>query len=247
MRETSFFSVFLGNTLMKPTLSTQTTRVQQMSNTKLSVKGIMFDLDGTILDTRPAYIEAARIACQATGQEPLADDLALEIPKRMEQRQALTGLVKADPKVFLEAYRQAFYGVSTAKTIPMPGAAETLKVLACKAKLAVITMRFMPAKAICLELKQFRLDGYFEHVVTALDTSEPKPSPEALIKAVVAMDLKMCDCIIVGDSTVDVKAGKAAGSKTVAVLSGLYSREELAAANPDFIIGNISELPAIIA
>jgi pyrophosphatase PpaX len=217
-----------------------------MSSAKFSVKGIMFDLDGTILDTRPAYIEAARIACQATGQQPLSDDLALEIPKRMEQRQALTGLIKTDPKLFLHAYRQAFYGVSTLKTISMPGVAETLEVLASKAKLAVITMRFMPARAICMELKQFRLDGYFEHVVTALDTSEPKPSPEALIKAVIAMDLQMCDCVIVGDSTVDVKAGKAAGSKTVAVLTGLYSRSELAAANPDFIISNLSELLAII-
>jgi HAD superfamily hydrolase (TIGR01509 family) len=217
-----------------------------MSSAKLSVNGIMFDLDGTILDTRPAYIEAARIACQATGQQLLSDDLALEIPKRMEQRQALTGLVKTDPKVFLQAYRDAFYGVSTTKTIPMPGAAETLQVLASKAKLAVITMRFMPAKAICMELKQFHLDGYFEHVITALDTSKPKPSPEALIKSVIAMDLQMCNCVIVGDSIVDVKAGKAAGSKTVAVLTGLYSRAELAAANPDFIIRNISELPAII-
>jgi phosphoglycolate phosphatase-like HAD superfamily hydrolase len=217
-----------------------------MSYAKLRVKGIMLDLDGTILDTRPAYIEAARIACQATGQEPLADDLALEIPKRMEQRQAFTGLFKSDPKVFLQAYRQAFYNVSTAKTIPMLGVAKTLEVLACKVKLAVITMRFMPAKAICLELKQFNLDGYFEHVVTALDTLEPKPSPEALIKAVAAMELQMCDCVIVGDSTVDVKAGKAAGAKTVAVLTGLYSRAELAAANPGFIISNISELPAII-
>jgi phosphoglycolate phosphatase len=61
------------------------------------------------------------------------------------------------------------------------------------------------------------------------------------------MDVQMCDCVIVGDSTVDVKAGKAAGSKTVAVLSGLYSREELAQANPDFIIEKITELPRIIA
>ena len=231
---------------MKPTLSTQTTQGNRMSSAKLSAKGIMFDLDGTILDTRPAYIEAARIACQTTGQQPLADYLALEIPKRMEQRQTLTGLIKTDQEVFLQAYRQAFYGVSTAKTIPMPGAAETLELLASKAKLAVITMRFMPAKDICMELKQFRLDGYFEHVVTALDTSEPKPNPEALIKAVIAMDLQMCDCVIVGDSTVDVKAGKAAGSRTVAVLTGLYSRAELVAANPDFIIRNISKLPAII-
>ena len=218
-----------------------------MSSTKLSVSGILFDLDGTILDTRPAYIEAARIACRDVGLEPLTDNLALEIPKRMEQRQSLRDVVGVDVDTFLQAYRRAFHEVSASKTKPMAGAAETLAVLAGKAKLAVITMRFMPAQAVCSELRQFHLDGFFAHVVTALDTSKPKPSPEALIKAVAALDVRMCDCIIVGDSTVDVKAGKAAGSKTVALLSGLYSREELALAGPDFILQSISELPDIIA
>lgn len=218
-----------------------------MIHSKLKVKGIMFDLDGTILDTRPAYIEAAKIACEVTGQQKLEDALALAIPKRMEQRQPLTGIIEGDPKHFVQVYLKAFYEISASKTEPMPFVAETLGELTSKAKLAVITMRFMPGKAILQELRQFQLDKYFAHVVTALDTQKPKPSPEALIKAVAAMDVQMCECVIVGDSTVDVKAGKAAGSKTVAVLSGLYSREELQESAPDIIINTISELPKIIA
>jgi HAD superfamily hydrolase (TIGR01509 family) len=218
-----------------------------MNSIKLRVKGIMMDLDGTILDTRPAYIEAAKIACQATRQEMLSDEVALQIPKRMEQRQALKDIVEGDVKAFVQVYLKAFYEISACKTKPMPNVTETLVALASKAKLAVITMRFMPGKAIIQELKQFHLDKYFAHVVTALDTDKPKPSPEALIKAVAAMDVQMCDCVIVGDSVVDVKAGKAAGSKTVAVLSGLYSREELTQAGPDFILEDIAQLPEIIA
>ncbi|HUJ83999.1 MAG TPA: HAD family hydrolase [Candidatus Acidoferrales bacterium] len=218
-----------------------------MGSHKLSVKGIMFDLDGTILDTRPAYIEAAKIACEATGQKLLVDSVALEIPKRMEQRQTLATIVSGDPNAFLQAYRKAFYKVSVFRTKPMPNVVATLDELASKAKLAVITMRFMPGEDVRLELKKFHLDGYFAHVVTALDTAKPKPSPEALIKAVAQMDVEMCKCVIVGDSTVDVKAGKAAGSKTVAVLSGLYGREELAEVKPDFIINNVAELPEIVA
>lgn len=241
------FQLCLGEHTYKPTAFTQATQGELMNGEKLNVKGILFDLDGTILDTRPAYLEAARIACQTLEQEQLPDNLALEIPKRMEQRLPFFDIIKTDTDSFLVAYRDAFHKVSASKTIPMPSAAETLRILASKAKLAVITMRFMPAEAICLELRQFNLDRYFEHVVTALDTSKPKPSPEALVRAVVAMDVQMCDCVIVGDSTVDVRAGKAAGSKTVALLSGLYSREELTKADPDFIIENISELLSIIA
>jgi phosphoglycolate phosphatase-like HAD superfamily hydrolase len=56
----------------------------------------------------------------------------------------------------------------------------------------------------------------------------------------------MCDCIIVGDSISDMRAGKAAGSKTVAVLSGLFSYQELVEENPDLIIKDVTVLPKFI-
>ena len=217
-----------------------------MNNGKLNVKGIMFDLDGTILDTKPAYIETAKIAFKATGQETPLNATALEIPKRIEQKQPFDDLLKSDAKAFLEVYLKTFYAISASKTKPFPNIAGTLETLSHKAKLAVITMRFVPGNAIVSELKQFGLNQYFSHVVTALDTHKPKPSPEALIKAVAAMDVQMCDCVIVGDSVIDVKAGKAAGAKTVAVLSGLYSRAELSEAEPNFILNDVSELPNLV-
>ena len=217
-----------------------------MSKGKFNVKGIMFDLDGTILDTKPAYVEAARIAFKATGQDTPEMSTALQIPKRIEQKQPINDLVKTDVKAFLDVYLRTFYTISASETKPFPNVASTLETLSQKAKLAVITMRFVPGNAIISELEQFHLNKYFTHVVTALDTHKPKPSPEALIKAVAAMDVQMCDCIIVGDSVVDVKAGKAAGAKTVAVLSGLYSRAELMEAEPNFIINDIAELTDLV-
>jgi phosphoglycolate phosphatase len=56
----------------------------------------------------------------------------------------------------------------------------------------------------------------------------------------------MCDCVIVGDSISDIRAGKAAGTKTIAVLSGIFSFQELAEENPDLIIKDVTELPAFI-
>lgn len=49
--------------------------------------------------------------------------------------------------------------------------------------------------------------------------------------------------MIVGDSVIDIKAGKAAGAKTVAVLSGLFARDELALENPDLILNDVTQLP----
>jgi HAD superfamily hydrolase (TIGR01509 family) len=217
-----------------------------MSKSRLNVKGILFDLDGTILDTKPAYIEAAKEAFLAIGQAAPQIATAIQIPKRIEQQQPLSDLVQMERKAFLDVYLKAFYRVSPSKTVPFPNVASTLEALSQKAKLALITMRFAPRNVVISELEQFHLDQYFAHVVTALDTYKPKPSPEGLIKAVEALNISSSQCLIVGDSVVDVKAGKAAGTKTVAVLSGLYSREELLDNNPDFIINDISELPSII-
>jgi HAD superfamily hydrolase (TIGR01509 family) len=217
-----------------------------MSPAKLSVKGIMFDLDGTVLDTRPAYIDAARIALEKLGQNVPETAKLLEIPKRLEQKQRISDIVPTDTQKFLDLFLKTFYERASSKTKPVLNAQQTLEDLSKKAKLAVITMRFMPKEIIAKELKQYDLDRYFTHIVTALDTQKPKPSPEALIKAVAAMGVQMCECVIVGDSVVDVRAGKAAGARTVAVLSGLYSRAELSDVKPDFIIGNIAELPKLV-
>ena len=213
---------------------------------EFSVKGIMFDLDGTLLDTRPAYIETARIAFEETGQQPPEVKVALEIPKRIERKQNIKDIIMTDTSEFLEVYLETFYRISASKTQPFPCVANALEVLSQQTKLAVITMRFVSGNSVIKELQQFKLNRYFSQVVTGLDTHKPKPSPEALKKAVAAMNVEISECLIVGDSVVDVEAGKAAGSKTVAVLTGLYSRDELEKASPDLIINNISELAPLI-
>jgi len=214
-----------------------------MSKVKLKAKGIFFDLDGTIVDSREAYVEAARTAFKAMGKEPPEAEAALEIPRRLEQNQPINDIVKGDVHKFLNVYLRTYYAISAEKTKLIPNIATTLETLSKKAKLALITMRSVPKDAITAELEHFGIAKYFTHIVTALDTHKPKPSPEALTKCIKALDVQICDCIIVGDSVNDIKAGKAAGAKTVAVLSGLFSHKELANEKPDLILENATKLP----
>jgi HAD superfamily hydrolase (TIGR01509 family) len=217
-----------------------------MSVEKLKVNGIFFDLDGTIVDSREAYYEAARTAFQAMEQEPPETKVALEIPRMLERKQPINDIIKGDIHKFLQVYLKTYYFITTEKTKPLPNVSTALRILSTKAKLALITMRAFPKESIITELKHFSIAKYFTYVVTALDTHKPKPSPEALIKCVKALDVQICDCIIVGDSISDIRAGKAAGAKTVAVLSGLFSRQELAEENPDLIIKDVTMLPNFI-
>jgi HAD superfamily hydrolase (TIGR01509 family) len=217
-----------------------------MTEAKLKVKGIFFDLDGTIVDSREAYLEAARTAFQTLGKEPPDAKTALEIPRSLERKQPISNLIKGDTKKFLDAYLRAYYSITKEKTTLFPNVSTALKTLSKKAKLALVTMRSVPKHAVMAELKHFGIAQYFTHVVTALDTPEPKPSPEALIKCVKALDVQICDCAMVGDSISDIKAGKAAGARTVAVLTGLFSHKELANEHPDLILTNVAVLPDFI-
>jgi HAD superfamily hydrolase (TIGR01509 family) len=217
-----------------------------MSIPKLNAKGIFFDLDGTIVDSREAYYEAARTAFQAMGQKPPEMEVALEIPRRLERKQPINDIIKSDAHKFLQVYLKRYYSVTMEKTKLVPNVSAALGTLSAKAKLALITMRAVPKESIIKELERFSIAKYFTYVVTALDTHKPKPSPEALIKCVQTLDVQICDCVIVGDSISDVRAGKAAGSKTVAVLSGLFSCKELAEENPDLIIKDATALPNFI-
>lgn len=79
-----------------------------MKEAKLKAKGIMFDLDGTILDTKPAYIEAAKIAFLSISQRVPGKKQLLEIPKRLEQKQSITDIVKMDTQKFLDLYLKTF-------------------------------------------------------------------------------------------------------------------------------------------
>jgi phosphoglycolate phosphatase len=217
-----------------------------MHGNGLKAKGIFFDLDGTIVDSTKAYIEAARIAFETMGQTPPANETILEIPKRLEQGLSITDITNGDSERFLSVYMKTYYSITQQKNKLIPNVSVTLKALSEKNKLALITMRYVPKQAIIKELEFFGISKYFSRVVTAQDTFKPKPSPEAIISCVQALDVEVCDCITAGDSVNDVRAGKAAGARTVAVLSGLFRSEELVKEDPDLILNDITVLPKFI-
>jgi HAD superfamily hydrolase (TIGR01509 family) len=218
-----------------------------MESCKLDVEGIIFDLDGTIVDSTQAYVDAARTAFSAFGKEKFHTRIALEIPRRFELNIPLTDLVKGiDEKEFREIYLNAYYRATRTKTKPFPKVELTLETLSRKAKLALTTRRQVSANEIKAQLEKFGFVNYFQAVVTAVDTANPKPSPEAIIQCARRLGLKPSFCVVVGDSVVDVRAGKNAGTQTVAVLSGIFSRKELQREDPDLILDSVKKLPDLI-
>ncbi|MGD6806007.1 MAG: HAD family hydrolase [Candidatus Bathyarchaeia archaeon] len=214
-----------------------------MHQPKFKAKAIFLDLDGTLVDSTSAYIEAAKIAFRSVGKIPPRTEVLLELPKRVEQYRSLDDITEGTTAEFLPVYFHAYHSITEKETKLLPNVEATLACLSAKAKLALITMRHVPNEVLQKELDTHGIAKYFTHIFTALDTDKPKPSPEALIRCVKALDIDMGECLMAGDSVNDLRAGKAAGTKTVAFLSGLYSREELLQEKPDLILPDISKLP----
>ena len=219
---------------MKP--NTSTAEEQNNPATILNARAFFFDLDGTIVDSRNAYLQAAKTAFQAMGQDPPEKEIALAIPRRLEMKQSISSIVKCDSSKFLEYYLSTYYAITREKTELIPNIRITLENLSKKAKLALITMRSTPRHDMISELEYLGIVQYFVHVTTAADTQESKPSPQALTLTSQAIGVPVSDCVMVGDSVSDIRAGKAAGSQTVAVLSGLFSYEELSNEHPNLIL-----------
>jgi phosphoglycolate phosphatase len=213
---------------------------------KLKAKGIFLDLDGTVVDSTRAYIEAARIAFCTLGKRPPGNKVLLEIPRRIEQRLSIDDLTKVSSKQFMSIYLKAYYSVTEVQTKLLPNVKETLKKLSKRSQLALITMRHCPNQVIQKELDYLGIAEYFSKITTATDTPLPKPSPIALLQCAKIFGLKIEECLIAGDSINDIIAGKAAGTGTVALLSGLYQKEELAKEQPDLILPDINFLPDFI-
>jgi phosphoglycolate phosphatase len=215
-----------------------------MNDKKLQVKGVILDLDGTLVDSIQAYFEAAKTAFSAVGQHTFNIKMVIEIPKRFEQGIPLDDLLpEIDVKRFRQMYLRAYYRATTVKTKPLPDIADSLKKLSEKARLAVTTRRKVPNKVVIEQLKEFGLAEYFQAVVTACDKFSPKPSPDALIECSRKLGVKTSECVVVGDSVVDIEAGKRAGARTIAVLSGIFSRDELEKEKPDLILESVRKLP----
>ena len=215
-----------------------------MNRPKLHVDGIILDLDGTIVDSKEAYLDAAMETFSVFGQKLLEQKTAFEIPKRFELGMPLDDLTQGiDVDSFCEVYLKAYYAATATKSKPFPHVADALEELLMKARLALTTRRRVPKSHVLEQLERFGLSKYFEVIMTGVESASPKPSPETLFKCSRELAVDITNCMVVGDSITDIEAGKNAGTRTVAVFSGIFSREELQRTNPDLILPNVIVLP----
>lgn len=128
--------------------------------------------------------------------------------------------------------------------ILIEGIKEMLKALHGKYPMAVVTAR--GEKGTMQFLEQYDLVPFFDVIVTALTAEHSKPYPDPVLHAAQAMNIPPENCLMIGDTTVDIRAGKAAGAQTVGVLCGFGEEKELRQRGADLILDTTSELENIL-
>jgi len=202
--------------------------------TKIRFKGILFDLDGVLVDSTPAVARVWTWWAKQHGFDPE------ETVRQAHGRPSISTIRELLPnadhaKEDREVERREIEDVEG--VIPLPGALELLQslpldrwaiVTSCTKKLAHVRIR-----AAGLPEPRF--------IITASDIKNGKPDPEPYLKGAQALSLSPKDCVVIEDAPAGIRSGKAAGAKVIA-LQTTENDELLRAAGADFIVKDCSAL-----
>jgi phosphoglycolate phosphatase-like HAD superfamily hydrolase len=212
------------------------------------IKALCFDVDGTLSDTDDLY--TAKVS-------PYLPRVLFPDPEQTARRlvmwvespgNALLGFadkvgVDDEMGVFLD-WLSRHRTKPLKKFILIPGVKEMLEVLKGRYPMAVVSARH--EKSTLRFLEQFDLVQYFDAVITGLSASHTKPFPDPIYLAAQKMNVKPEDCLMIGDTTVDIRAGKSAGAQTVGVLCGFGEEQELRDMGADLILSNTHEVAEVL-
>ncbi|NCO83525.1 MAG: hypothetical protein COZ31_02410 [Nitrospirae bacterium CG_4_10_14_3_um_filter_44_29] len=205
---------------------------------------IIFDLDGTLVDSSVDITNALNYAITAYGIKPLAVDDTIKIVGEGLTRliEKIIGDNNASIKdSALDRFIQYYSEHLADFTKPYPGVTKTLEMLGGYKKAVISNKREALSKKL---LEQVGLIKFFDAVLGSDSASERKPSPAPVKKVLEILGVEPHRAIIVGDSNFDIEAGKGAGVTTIAVTYGYRSREMLGSA--DFLIDNMNQLLTLI-
>jgi pyrophosphatase PpaX len=201
---------------------------------------VIFDLDGTVVDTVGLIRASFRHASRAVLGHQLPDDVLLaNVGQPLMTQMRIIDAARAQE--LYDAYREHNHRVHDQMIARYDGIEAALgRLKAAQRRLAIVTSK--SAETTAMAFRAVGLREYFDTVVTASDTDAHKPSPEPIVLALERLGASPERAVYVGDAPVDVAAGKAAGVTTVAVLWGAFSPAALAAATPDFTVATPAAL-----
>lgn len=219
----------------------------------MPLKAIVFDFDGTLVDSAPGLADSANMVLHEGGHAPITvedaqsfigDGMAVFMDRAVARDGAT--LKESDRSRYVARFREIYAELDAERTVLYPGALETLeRFTADGIKMGLCTNK--PYDATVPILSALGIDKHLAAVFggDSLDGIR-KPDPRHVLAVLDALDATPAEAVMVGDSPNDVLAGQAAGLTVYAVTYG-YSLGPVEALGADVLIDNLTDLPDLIA
>jgi pyrophosphatase PpaX len=210
----------------------------------MTIRTILFDLDGTLIDTNELIIQSFLHTLEKyyPGKYKREDVLPFIGPPLYETFHAL------DPsrvQEMIDTYRAFNHAHHDALIREFETVYETIETLHQNGfRLGVVTTKIH--QTAVMGLKKTRLEPFFDCVIGLDDVEHAKPDPEPIYKALDLLQSTPDEALMVGDNYHDILAGKRAGTKTAGVAWTIKGREYLEQYEPDFMLEKMSDLLTIV-
>lgn len=206
---------------------------------------LLFDLDGTLIDSIGLLLECMQFAFTGRERAPTVAEWVAGIGTPLRTQLAAWCSDEHDVEAMVGRYRDYQDLHLERLTTPFPMVVETLQWARAEGySTAIVTSKGKGMTKRSLD--HVGLGSSFDAIVTFEETSRHKPLPDPVWLALERLGASANHALFVGDSPHDMHAGRAAGVKTAAALWGPFSREELAEAHPTWWMTRFDELPAIV-
>ena len=187
---------------------------------------ILFDLDGTLIDSTEAILESFHNAYDFYNEKhPTDEDIKALIGHPLDVMFSRLGIDGERVWDFVTVYKEHYREISTQKTVLLPHAKEAVELASTFAKLGIVTTKTGKYSRVLME--HFGLMDKFEVLIGRENVEHPKPHAEPILKALEVFDKDDKDVWMIGDTELDLISAQAAKVKSIGVLSGYDARETL--------------------
>jgi HAD superfamily hydrolase (TIGR01509 family) len=211
------------------------------TETKNEIKAVLFDWDGTLLDSFHADSSAYLAMFAEMRITWRLEELSQHYSPNWYDVYRAAGLPEDHWDAADAAWRKHYSGF---RPKLIPGARKVLTAIGRRYKMGLVTSG--DRDRVLRQLREFRLTKSFQARVCSGDTEDKKPHPGPLNFALRCIGLQAANCVYVGDSPEDVQMAKSAKVRVIGVLGPFPTEKRLRAAKPDLLLNSIAELPAAL-